>query len=231
MAFKVAENPEILTQAMVCLDGFTLSHLWEPVEMLKQEDVDKYLPKFNPPFKLDPEKPVTMGPVGFPNSYMDLKKDQHDALVHAITVIKDANKEFKSTFGRSYGDGLLETYNMEKAKLGIIAMGSVCGTIRNVINELNDKNIGLIKIKTYRPFPEHDILKLTKGLKHIIVIDKNISLGYKGALYSDINATLKYENIEVSGVIAGLGGRDIRPKDLKEFIKKCATGSSERWFL
>ncbi|MBD3309700.1 pyruvate ferredoxin oxidoreductase, partial [Candidatus Woesearchaeota archaeon] len=179
MAYKVAEDHKVLTPAMVCLDGFTLSHVYEPVDIPKKKDVRSYLPEFRPFHVLDPKKPVTMGPIGYPDSYMDFKIQQQHGLMQAMKLIVKANKDFKQKFGRSYGNGLIEKYRLEDAEYAIMAAGTVCGTIRTVVDELRKNGIktGMIKLKTFRPFPEDDIIKALSGLKAVGIIDRNISLG------------------------------------------------------
>src|SRR3989344_4331652 len=114
-AYKIAEDSNILLPIMVCLDGFTLSHVWEPVTMMEQKEVDEFLPNLKLPFILDPKKPLTMGPIGYPEFYMDIKKEQHEATLNAAEVIKKVNDEFGKKFGRPYGNGLIHMYKMEDA--------------------------------------------------------------------------------------------------------------------
>ncbi|MCX6710412.1 MAG: pyruvate ferredoxin oxidoreductase, partial [Candidatus Woesearchaeota archaeon] len=106
MAYKIAENRKVLTPVMVCLDGFTLSHVFEPVDIPEQRKVDSFLPKYSPLYSLDVKKPMSFGPIGFPNTFMGFKKMQQDAINNSASVIKSANDEFEKEFSRSYGDGL-----------------------------------------------------------------------------------------------------------------------------
>lgn len=221
MAYKIAENKKILTPAMVCLDGFTLSHVYEPVDIPSQPEVDKFLPAYSPLYKLDPKKPISMGPIGYPNSFQYFKEDQHKAMQAAIPIIKAVNQEFKKELGRSYGNGLIEEYQLKGAEYAITAMGTVCGTARVVVDELRKKGIkvGLLKIKTFRPFPEEEIINATKNLKAIAVIDRNISLGQQGALFTEIKAIVD-SKIMINSFVTGLGGKDITPEMLKKAIDK-----------
>jgi pyruvate ferredoxin oxidoreductase alpha subunit len=230
-AFKVAENKKVMLPAMVCLDGFTLSHVYEPVDVPLQRDVNKFLPRFKPIFILDPKKPVTMGPVGFPDTFMDFKQQEQDAMNESLAIIKKTNNEFKKQFGRSYGNGLVEGYKMRDAEYAIICMGTVCGTTRVVVDELRKagKKVGMIKVRTYRPFPESDIKNLCSKLKGLAVIDKNISLGYEGALFTDIRSALYGSKTIVNGFVAGLGGRDITPDHLKAIFKKLNMQRKTEW--
>lgn len=220
MAFKIAEDQKVMMPAMVCVDGFTLSHVYEPVDIPIQAKVRRYLPKIRPFHVLDPKKPVSMGPVGFPNSFMEFKKQEQDALRASVAVIKKANRDFKKQFGRSYGDGLLEGYKMRDATTAIIAMGTICSTAREVVDDLRKqkKKVGLIKLKALRPFPEDELRTMCKKVKNLSVVDRNISLGHKGALELDVKTALYGSKVKISSFIAGLGGRDVTKKDIKEML-------------
>jgi pyruvate ferredoxin oxidoreductase alpha subunit len=220
MAYKIAENIDVLVPAMVCLDGFTLTHVYEPVDVPEQARVNRFLPGYKPLYKLDPAKPVTMGPIGFPNSFMHFKEQQHRAMINAFAVIQNANNEFKKVFGRNYGNGLIEMYKMDDAKFAVACMGTVCGTARHVVDEMRKQGhkVGLIKVRTFRPFPEHDLLEAAKNLKGIAVLDKNISLGQQGALFTDLSAALKDSRTTVNSFIAGLGGRDVASCHIEEAL-------------
>lgn len=230
-AFKVAEHKKVLLPAMVCMDGFTLSHVFEPVDVPQQRAVSSFLPKYDPKFELDPKKPVTMGPVGFPDTFMTFKKQEQDAMTEALKLIPQVNKDFEKSFKRSYGNGLVEEYKLKDANFALVSMGSLCGTIRHTVDKLREEGIkvGMIKIRTYRPFPEEDIKKACKGLKAIGVIDKNISLGQHGALYTDIRSTMYDSDLIINGFIAGLGGKDITPKDIAECFKKLKKQQDPEW--
>ncbi|MBW2995807.1 pyruvate ferredoxin oxidoreductase [Candidatus Woesearchaeota archaeon] len=234
MAYKVAENKDILTPAMVCLDGFTLTHVYEPVQIMDQKDVDAFLPAYKPLFKLDPKKPVSMGPIGYPNSYMDFKLQQNQAIKKSLSVIKQVQADFYKKFKRTYGNGLIEAYKTNGAEIIIVAMGTVCSTTKDIIDELRKKGkkVGLIKIKTFRPFPEADIINAAKGAKALAVLDRNISLGQDGALYSEIKAALKDCSIIVNSFIIGLGGRDVTPDTIKTAIDKSKSKTPiKEWLL
>jgi pyruvate ferredoxin oxidoreductase alpha subunit len=169
IAYKIAENKSILLPAMICLDGFTLSHVYEPVDIPSQNQVDQFLPKYVPLHKLDPTKPISMGPIGYPNSFMEFKHQQQEAMQKAINIIKKTNEEFSKMFGRSYGNGLIEEFMLKDAEYAVIAMGTITATTGYVVEELRKqgKKVGLIKVKTFRPFPEEEIIKATENLKAI----------------------------------------------------------------
>ncbi|MBD3354413.1 pyruvate ferredoxin oxidoreductase [Candidatus Woesearchaeota archaeon] len=222
MAYKIAENKNILTPAMVCLDGFTLTHVFEPCQIPDQKEVDSFLPKYRPLHRLDPKKPVSMGPIGYPNSYMDFKKQQQNSMQEALKEIKKVQTQFKKKFKRTYGNGLIEEYKIKGADYAIVAMGTVCSTTKDIVDELREKGkkVGAIKIKTFRPFPEKDILDATKNLKAVAVLDRNISLGQEGALYSEMKAAMKNCKTKIHSFIIGLGGRDVTPDMIKKIFSK-----------
>ncbi len=216
-AFKIAEQTR--TPVMVCLDGFVISHTYEPVNFAEKSEVERFLPDYAPDVKLDPNKPVTMGPVGTPEHYMEFKKQQQAALEKAKEVIIKANTEWGSVTGRRVGNGLIETVNLENSEYAILTMGSVAGTVRNILEK---EGVGLIKIRSFRPFPSEDVRKACENLRGVGVLEKDISLGANGALYEEVRSTLysSEKRPKVSGFVAGLGGKDIRVKDLEAVVKK-----------
>ncbi|MDD5148136.1 MAG: transketolase C-terminal domain-containing protein [Candidatus ainarchaeum sp.] len=220
-AFKIAEDKNVLLPVMVNLDGFSLTHVFEEIDEPEQKEVDAFLPAYKPEHFLDVKNPKTFGPIAFPDSYMEFKKQQQDAMIKSLETIKKVNSEFAKKFGRPYGNGLIDTYKMADAKFAIIAMGTVCGTARVVVDELRKKGkkAGLIKLRCLRPFPTEDLLRATKGLKALGVIDRHVSLGFEGPLFADLKAVLN-SNLKMAGFIAGLGGRDVSMKHLHKVFSE-----------
>ena len=217
-AYKLSEKLQI--PAMVCLDGFVLSHVSEVVDMLNDKDVESFLPPYDFERKLNPENPLTLGYLAYPKYYMKFKEKQFEAFENSHSTIKELNEEFAEKFGRNYGDGLIETYKMDDAKTALIAMGSVCSTARVAIDELREKGkkVGLIKIKSYRPFPKNELLKVCGRAREIAVIDRALSFGTSAPLFKDIKAlNLK---ADINSFIVGLGGRDITKDMIKSIILK-----------
>ncbi|PKP54600.1 MAG: pyruvate ferredoxin oxidoreductase [Candidatus Altiarchaeales archaeon HGW-Altiarchaeales-3] len=211
-AYKIAENRDILLPVMVCMDGFTLTHTVEPVDVPDPEDVDSFLPDYKPLYKLDTENPMTFGPIAFPDAYMEFRKMQWDAMNKSKEVIKEVAAEFKEKFGRSAGNGLIEEYNMENAEYALVTLGSVAGTIKDVID---GTNVGLIRIVAYRPFPIEDLRTALKGVKAVGVIEKDVSIGLGGAVWIELKALI---DNPCYGFIAGLGGRDITLDTVQKII-------------
>ena len=216
-AYKISENQDILLPTMVCIDGFILTHTVDPVELLSQEEVDSFLPKYTRGYSyLDPEDPMSLGTLADTESYLEIRHDMEIAMEHSLDVIEEVGKEFGDLFGRYYG--LIEEYKSEDADIILIAMGSLCGTIKDVVDKEreNGKKVGLVRIRSYRPFPK-DALKVAVKDAKLAVIDKDISFGAGGAVYMDVKAALDNETY---GFIIGLGGRDITPIDIEEIIEK-----------
>lgn len=216
-AYKISENQDILLPTMVCIDGFILTHTVDPVEVLSQEEVDSFLPKYTRGYSyLDPEDPMSLGTLADTESYLEIRHNMEIAMEHSLDVIEEVGKEFGDLFGRYYG--LIEEYKSEDADIILIAMGSLCGTIKDVVDKEreNGKKVGLVRIRSYRPFPK-DALKVAVKDAKLAVIDKDISFGAGGAVYMDVKAALDNETY---GFIIGLGGRDITPIDIEEIIEK-----------
>lgn len=223
-AYRIAEDKRIMLPVMVNMDGFILTHGMETVDMPAQEDVDKFLPPYKTDYKLDVDNPLTMGFLGDPEYYLEMRYMVQQAQQEALGVIIETSEAFEKQFNRG-GDALVEEYRMQDADQVFVAMGSVCGTIRDAIDELRDqgKKAGLLKIIAYRPFPSAAILSALSKAKQVAVIDKSISLGNSGPLYTDLKAvvaSLRDKAPVVSGFVLGLGGRDIKKKSIFDVYEK-----------
>jgi pyruvate ferredoxin oxidoreductase alpha subunit len=224
-AYKISENPKVLLPSMICLDGFILTHTVEPVDVPSHEEVDKFLPKYVPKYAfLDPENPMSLGTFTDPNYYMEARYDIEEAMENSMDVIEEVNKEFEETFGRKYG--FVEEYKCEDAEIIIVAMGSICSTLRVCIDDLREKGekVGLLKLRVYRPFPVEHIKKAIGNADKIAVLDKNISFGVGGALYNDMKAKI---DADLYNFIIGLGGRDITPNHIDEVVEKTKNPTKE----
>ena len=218
-AYKIAEDRRIQVPIMVCMDGYTLTHTYEPVELLDQDLVDDFLPPYAPTDYLNVDDPKTFGMFADPNYYTEFRYQNHRALEAAKTVIAEVSREFGEVFGRDHG-GLIEEYRCDGAEYVLMAMGSVVGTLKDTVDDLRDAGIraGAIKLRSYRPFPAEDIRSALADVEAVGILDKNISLGSEGALSADVKSTLYRTNStpKVFSFVAGLGGRDI-PKGM--FVK------------
>lgn len=231
MAYKIAEKENISLPIMVCIDGFALSHVYEPLQLEEQKKVDGFLPEYKPKVFLDTNNPKSFGPIAFPNSFFEFHEQEEIAMQEALKEIPLVHKEFEKTFGRKYGNGLIELIEMKDAQFALIANGTSVGTTRVVVEKLRKKGkkVGLIKLKTFRPFPAEEITKACKNLKALGVIDRHASLGSEGAMTLDIKSALKDEKVKVEGFISGLGGRDINVERLEKAFEILEKGGKGIW--
>jgi pyruvate ferredoxin oxidoreductase alpha subunit len=224
-AYKIAENPEVMLPVMVCVDGFVLTHTFEVVETIDHiEKVREYLPPLNMKYTLDINNPFSFGTVGEPSVYLETRFRLSNAINNSKSIIVDAANDYKEMFGK-YEGALIDTYKMDDADTVIVAMGSVLGTIKDVVDELREagKKIGVLKIRAFRPFPADEIVNALKNIKNAIVIEKAVSLGKGGILSCEIRDALyqrRINSVNVNGYVMGLGGRDITPKNIYDLIIK-----------
>ncbi len=231
LAYKVAEDHQVLLPAMVCFDGFILTHTYEPVDMPTQEQVDAFLPKFAPVQRLDAKDPISFGMLATPDYYMEFRYANDQALQKSKEKIRETGKEFLAMFGRDYS-AFVEGYGLEDAETVLVAMGSLCGTVKEAIDEMRaaGKKVGLLKIRVYRPFPGEEVAAALKGAKTVAVLDKNISLGSKGAVALEVKDALYGSGIPVLDYIVGLGGRDIRKRDIARIVDLAEKGEGDLFY-
>jgi len=218
MSYRVSEDRDVLLPSMVCLDGFILTHTVEPVDIPSQDDVDAFLPEFQPQVILDPDEPMSLGTFTDPNYYMEARYEVEMAMERSRKVIAKVCQEFSEMFSREYG--FVDEYRCEDAEIILVAMGSVCSTLREVIDDMRKegKSVGLLKVRVHRPFPAEEIRKAVSNAHKIAVLDKNITFSVGGALHTELKALLPEK--EVYGFIVGLGGRDITPEHIMEIVRK-----------
>ncbi len=220
-AFRIAEDPEVMTPVMVNLDGFTLTHTYDMVEIPDQALVDKFLPPFVTTNKLDLNNPKTLCETVGPDFHAEGRYLQQQAFEKAKEKIVAVDREYKDIMGRGYG-GMIEEYKCEDAEVVLVAMGSVAGTVRVVVDSLRDsgKKAGLIKLRSYRPFPKEYFEGIRERFKAIGVIDRSISFGFDGTVFSEVKSSLYGSNAKLADYIVGLGGRDIPKPVIGEMYEK-----------
>jgi pyruvate/2-oxoacid:ferredoxin oxidoreductase alpha subunit len=221
MAYKLAEDPEILFPVSVCYDGFYLSYLREPVDIPPQERVDGFLVrKPRPQLGFDPMTFMAWRPVRDEET-AEYRMRQQIAYEKAKWKINEIDEEFGKLFGRYYG-GLIEEYRMDDAEIALVSLGSHTGTARVVIDRKRDQGIrvGLIKVRAFRPFPNERLAQALRGVKAIGVIDRSVCFGWKGGhLYREIKTALYgHKNIPIADFIGGLAGHDITTPLLKRAV-------------
>ena len=218
-AFRVAEDSRVLLPVIINLDGFTLTHVIEPIEILDQKEVDRYLPPYQPQMRLDPENPISIGPVGMPEVYTEAKKAQDEAIKSAKPVIIEAWQEFGDLFGRYYKP--VETYRTDGAETLLVTMGSLSETAMTAVDQMRakGKDVGLVRIRLFRPFPFEEFLAAVEGAKQIAVMDRALCLnGAGGPLAIEVKAAL-YDEPErpyIWNYVAGLAGRDVTIENFVE---------------
>lgn len=221
-AFRVAEDSSVLFPVMVNLDGFTLSHVIEPLFLPEQSEVDSFLPKFKYSFALTPDRPMTHGALGPPDIYSEAKVAQEVAFRKSKGVILKGWSEFGEIFGRYYSP--VELYKAEGAKTLLLTMGSLGTTAKMVIDEKRGRgeDVGHISLRLWRPFPFEEFRQAMKGVETLIVFDRSISFGMGGAVCAELRSALYdvEERPKVVSIIGGLGGRDVSVKDFEYVIDR-----------
>ncbi len=211
-AYKIAEKPDVLTPFMVNLDGFVLTHTYEPVCIPAQEMVDQFLPTYETTNKMDLDNPTSLCFSSAPADNMEFKYVQNQGMEASRAHIEQIDKEYGDMFGRYYG-GMTESYKCEDAEVVLVTLGSVTGTARTVVDELRDQGhkVGVFKIRYMRPFPEMELRQLGEKVKILGILEKNFSFGYEGTVFTNVNSALtSLEEVPYTqNFIAGFGGRDI----------------------
>ena len=226
---------------MICQDGFITSHAIENIELVETEKVKEFVGKYEPQhFLLKKDEPMSVGAYATSVYYMEAKRQQAQAMIDAKEVIKKVGAEFGKITGRTYG--LIETYEMEDAEEAILIIGSSAGTAKEAIQELRaqNKKVGLIKIRSFRPFPSEEIAEALKHVKAFAAMDKDDSFNaHCGPIYAETCAALYAAGIhEPKGInyIYGLGGRDVRVEsiqhvfaELEKIVQTGDTGETYRY--
>ena len=228
-AWRIGEHLDVQLPVMVCLDGFTLSHTMENVLTLSDEAVRDFVGERpyikvrghlgEAEFRLDPEKPLTMGPLDLYDFYFEHKMHQVEAMKKALKAIPEIDEEYAEISGREYR--LLHPYMMEDAEVALIGLGSTMGTVRYVVDRMRRRGlkVGMVRMRVFRPFPTEELKELLKDVEVVGVLDKAMSFGAPGGpLYEELR-TIFYdvdENPIIVNYIYGLGGRDTPPHLIEE---------------
>ena len=218
-AFKIAE--ELSLPVMVCMDGFILTHAYERVDVPEQDQVDRFLPPFIPRQVLDPANPVSIGAMVGPEAFTEVKYMAHRKILSALEVIPKVAQDFEKIFGRSSG-GLVRGHKLDGAETVVIALGSVLGTIKDVVDEMvaADIKIGVLGIIAFRPFPTQAVKAALSKAKRVIVLEKAFQVGIGGIVIENVRNALRDTDIKDYTVIAGLGGRAITKQSLRDYFEQ-----------
>lgn len=217
-AICIAESPDVLLPVMVTLDGFVLSHTIERVEMLDDEVIKNFVGTYTAEHPLlDVESPVTYGPLDLQDYYFEHKRQQAEAMKNASGVILDVAKKFAEISGREYG--FFEAYKMDDAEIATVVLGSTAGTVKSVVDQLRAEGVkaGMLKLRTFRPFPAEEVANALGGMKAVAVMDRSDSFSAMGGpVFSELRSALYGKtDIPIVDYVYGLGGRDVPGTDVE----------------
>jgi pyruvate ferredoxin oxidoreductase alpha subunit len=218
MAPRIAEHPDVLLPVLVCQDGFTITHSAEPVTLLEDDEVVRFVGDYALLHALDTSRPTTQGPFAMPDYYFELRRQQAHALELALDAFTEVAAEYEQLSGRDCG--LLEAYRLDGAERAIVALGSSAGTIKDVVDDLRAEGepVGLLKVVSFRPFPAQRAAALLGEVGSVIVLDRADSPGGAAPLHAEMAAALYGSGIDLRGHVYGLGGRDLHPEDIAEIF-------------
>ena len=223
MAFKIAE--EVGLPVMVCMDGFVLTHAFERLDIPDQETVDKFLPKYEPREFINTKEPVSIGAMVGPEAFTEVRFLQQRKMAKALCVIEKVTKEYRELTGSKSG-GLLDCYNCENADIKLIIMGSTVGTAKDEVDRLKTQgiNVGIISLKSFRPFPYAAIKEAIGDTKQVICIERAFSFGARGIVCPEVKRAMEGTNCDVKTVVAGLGCRPIFGTTINGIVKDALAG-------
>jgi pyruvate ferredoxin oxidoreductase alpha subunit len=222
-AFRLAE--QLSLPVMVCMDGFILTHAYERVELPSQEQVDAFLPPYEPRQLLDPSEPVTIGAMVGPEAFTEVRYLAHYKQMQALDAIPEIAGAFEQAFGRASG-GLLRSYRSSDAELVVVALGSVLGTIEDVVDDLRacGVRIGCLGVRAFRPWPGAEVRAALAHAKRVVVVEKALSVGLGGIVSQNVHGALEGSGVQVHTAIAGLGGRPITKDSLHRLFADAVAG-------
>ena len=222
-AYRLAESLSV--PVMVCMDGFVLTHAFEQVDLPTQEQVDAFLPSFVPQQMLEPEDPVTIGAMVGPEAFAEVKYLMHAKQMQALDEIPVIADDFREAFGRSSG-GLLKPYRVEDAETVVVALGSVLGTVEEVVDTMRDEgiSIGVLGITCFRPWPVAEVREALSHARRVVVVEKAFAVGAGGIVGQNTRDATRGLPVEVYDVVAGLGGRPITRASLRGLLEDVLGG-------
>lgn len=221
-AFRIAEDEHVCLPFAVNMDGYVITHSVEPVSPIDQDAIDKFLPQRQAPFKLDIQKPITIGTLTLPDYYSEFKRQQEEAMQLAPSAFANVTKDFAKLTGRYYER--IVPFGLDDAKVAIVSLGSASGTVRWVARNLRKQGlpVGALRVSLYRPFPHEEVGKILENLDVVIVLERALSPGsHCGPLGDDVVCSLYNRSNEpkVLDVVAGLGGRDLSPESIEQIFR------------
>jgi len=241
MAFKIGEHEKVNLPVMIIESAFILSHTYDVVDMLEQEEVDEFLPPRKPLYSLtDFDNPFSIGALGTPADYYEFRYKIAKAMEEAKKIIKEVGKEFGEKFGRDYSQ-MIELYKTDDADIVFMGMGSLMGTVKEAVDILRSEGykVGAAKVRWFRPFPREEFYELAKSVQGIAVLDRNFSFGQEGILFNEAKGVLYNTGAKpiMKNYIVGLGGRDLTVNDvrkiannMKKIIEKSELDKEIDWY-
>ncbi|MGN0639893.1 MAG: transketolase C-terminal domain-containing protein [Oscillospiraceae bacterium] len=234
MSYYIAEHKTVSTPFMANLDGFVLTHTYEVVDVPTAEQADAFLPKFETENKLDLNNPRNLAFSAGPEHNTAFKYKEHIGLLNAKKAVDEAEEKFAEIFGRRY-TGLTESYRTEDADYILITLGSIAGLVRETVDRLREKGrkVGLLRIRYMRPFPNEEIAAAVKNAKAAAVLEKDISFGNEGTVYTNVNSALHKANVNVptSNYIGGLGGKNISADEIEKIFDELSEERAKIEFI
>jgi pyruvate ferredoxin oxidoreductase alpha subunit len=232
-AFRISEDERVILPVMMGFDGFILTHTMERIEVLEDWEVDSFLPPRN--FNLiDFSDPIGIGPIATPDEYIKYRYEAKKAMDRAKGVIEEIMREYAKLSGRKQY-GLVECYKCEDAKYVFVTMGAWSGDAKVAVDRLRNEGleVGLLKIRVFRPFPKEKVREYLNSMKEVVVFDRAVSYGSGGVLANEVKAAMYGSNVNIHSVIAGLGGKDVRPLHFQQVMYDLINGKleEERWLL
>ena len=231
-AYRIAEDKDVMLPVIICIDGFILTHMVEPMEFPDQKEMDKFLPDYKPYATLHPDKPLTMGAFAMPDFFPQMMKAKDMALLNSKKTIVKVWDEWEKKFGRRYRP--VETYRAKGAEVILVTMGSMSETAELGVDELRDKgvSVGLVKIRLWRPFPSDELKVAVKGARILAVMDRAVSPGTGGGpVFTDVKAVFYGEDSRpiIVNYVMGLGGIDVTVGDFVKMGEKAAKAKKEEY--
>jgi len=234
MSYKIAEDKRVSTPFMANLDGFVLTHTYETVDIPEREQADRFLPPYETDNRLDFDNPKNMAFSAGPDYNYIFKYKEHEGVLAVRQVINETEKEFAEIFGRSY-TGLIEKYLTDDADYIIVTLGSIAGLCRETADDLRSRGVraGVLRIRYMRPFPNQEIADTLKNAKAYAVLEKDVSFGNEGTVFTNVNSALKKASVDVKGYnyIGGLGGRNISSADIEKIFSDMENGAETVNFI
>ena len=222
-AFKIAEDHQVLLPIIVCVDGFVLTHVYEPVKLFDQAAIDAFLPPYEPLHYLTPDKPMIFGPISDDTNTPEFRYMTQQAILRAQDKVEAVAREYESIFGHYHG-GLIDTCAADDAEIILVALGSTVGTLREAIDILRGEGVkvGLVKVRCFRPFPGEALRQALGHASIVAVLDRALSIGFQGVLATEVKAALydapKDRRPLVLGTMAGFGGREVTFDSVREIV-------------